>query len=394
MDQKKYNFDEVIDRTGTHCLKFDCLPEGSAPDALSLWVADMDFPCADPILEALHQRIDRKIFGYTSYNNDECKDAVCGWFRKRFDWDVEKDDIMFSPGVVPAIAYLIYALTNEGDGVIIQRPVYYPFTKKIEANGRKVVNNALICEDGAYRMDYEDLERKMADPANKGMIFCSPHNPVGRVWTEEELKRLVDICRKYDKWIISDEIHFDLTRKSVVHHPLLKVAPEYKDRIIVCTAPSKTFNLAGMQTSNIIIPNPEYKKKWNRVVDECFSAASCNPFGLAAIVAAYQDGENWLEQVRDYLDGNVAYVKDFVARHLPKARMADAQGTYLVWLDFREYEADPVKLEQLMQKKAKVALDEGYIFGEEGFGFERINVACARSVLADCMERIRAALEN
>ncbi|MBS6642080.1 MAG: pyridoxal phosphate-dependent aminotransferase [Clostridiaceae bacterium] len=394
MDQKKYNFDEVIDRVGTHCLKFDRLPEGAPADALPLWVADMDFPCADPILDALHARIDRKIFGYTTYDNEEGKAAVCGWFKKRFDWSVDADDIFFSPGVVPAIAYLINALTEEGDGVVIQRPVYYPFTIKIEANGRRVVNNSLIYEDGAYRMDYEDLEMKMSDPLNKGMILCSPHNPAGRVWKEEELKKLVEICQKYDKWIISDEIHFDLTRIGVVHHPLLKIAPEYKDRIIVCTAPSKTFNLAGMHTSNLVISNPEYKKLWMRVANERFSASDCNPFGLTAEIAAYNDGENWLEQVREYLDRNIDYVREFVKQNLPKAKMVEAEGTYLVWIDFNGYEKDPKKLEELMQKKAKVALDEGYIFGEEGAGFERINVACARSVLVDCMERIKAALDN
>ena len=253
----KYNFDEVVDRKGTYSCKLDQMPEGAPSDALSVWVADMDFACAEPIIRALHERIDRKIFGYTIYDNEDLKHAVTGWFRRRYGWEVAKEDVFFSPGVVPALAFLLQALTSEGDGIIIQRPVYYPFTNKINGNNRKIFNSSLIYENGDYRMDYEDLEKKFADEAVKGMILCSPHNPVGRVWTVEELGRLVEIAKKYGKWIISDEIHMDLTRKGVVHTPLLKVAPKYADHIVVCTAPSKTFNLAGMQLSNIVIPNKD-----------------------------------------------------------------------------------------------------------------------------------------
>ena len=389
-----YNFDEWIDRRGTHAVKLEVLPEAAPEDVLSLWVADMDFPCAEPILTALHERIDRKIFGYTGYDNDEVKQAVYSWYQRRFGWEIDKSWMFFSPGVVPAIAFLINALTEEGDGIIIQKPVYYPFGAKIEANKRRVVNNPLIRTGDTYVMDYEDLDRKFADPTVKGMIFCSPHNPVGRVWTEDELKQLVAVARKYNKWIISDEIHCDLTRIGITHHPLMKVAPEYRDQIITCTAPSKTFNMAGMQFSNIIIPNPEYQKLWSGYIDARYSVAMCSPFGLTAIVAAYNEGEEWLEQVRAYIDGNITYIENFVKEHLPKAEMIRCEGTYLVWIDVRNYCNDKERLEEAMLKVAKIALDEGYIFGEEGVGYERINIATSRAVVEDCMKRMKMGLES
>jgi len=387
-----YNFDEILDRKGTYAAKLDALPEGAPKDALSVWVADMDFACAQPILKALHERIDRKIFGYTMYENEELKTAVTGWFKRRYDWDIPKADIFYSPGVVPALAFLLRALTETGDGVIIQRPVYYPFTNKILASKRKIYNSPLLYEDGTYKMDYADLEAKFADQNVRGMILCSPHNPVGRVWTEEELRRLVDIAKKHGKWIISDEIHMDLTRKGVVHTPLLKVAPEYADHLAVCTAPSKTFNLAGMQLSNNIIPNKEWQQKWLAVIDDEFSVSMANPFGIAATIAAYNEGEEWLDQLKDYLDGNIRYVKEFLNEHLPKARMQIPEATYLVWIDLNAYERDPKKLEYIMQNTARIAFDEGYIFGEEGNGFERINIAMPRKQVEECMRRIKAAL--
>lgn len=388
----QYNFDEMNDRKGTYAAKLDALPQGAPADALSVWVADMDFACADPVLKALHDRVDKKIFGYTLYDNDDLKTAVTGWFKRRFDWDIPKADIFYSPGVVPAIAFLLRALSEEGDGIIIQRPVYYPFTNKILASRRKMYNSPLLCEDGTYKMDYADLETKFADENVKGMILCSPHNPVGRVWTKEELRRLVDIAKKYDKWIISDEIHMDLTRQGVVHTPLLKVAPEYADHLVVCTAPSKTFNMAGMQLSNNIIPNREWQQRWLAVIEDEFSVSMANPFGIAATIAAYNEGEEWLEQLKDYLDGNIHYVKEFLNEHLPKARMQIPEATYLVWIDLSEYESDPKKLEYLMQNTARIAFDEGYIFGEEGNGFERINIAMPRQQVEECMRRMKAAL--
>lgn len=391
----KYNFDQIIDRRGTMATKVEKMPEGSAKDALPLWVADMDFPCAEPILKALHERIDRKIFGYTLYNTDECMNAVLGWFKKRYGWEEKAENLFFCPGIVSAYAVLVNLLTKEGDGIVLQRPVYYPFTIKAEKNGRVIVDNPLIYENGTYRIDYEDLDQKMADPANKVLVFCSPHNPAGRVWTEEELRKVVDICKKHDKWIICDEIHCDLIRKGVTFHPILKTAPDYADRIVVCTAPSKTFNLAGMKTSNIVIHNKDLQKQWIDLLDNKLSMGGPSTLGLTAMIAAYTEGEDWLEQVKDYIDGNFAYIDAFLKEHLPKAHMIPSEGTYLAWIDFNGYvHGDAKKLEELMQKKAKVALDEGYIFGAAGNGFERINIAAPRSVIEDCMKRIQSALAD
>lgn len=390
----QYNFDEIIDRGGTFSAKLDAMPEGSEADAISVWVADMDFACAQPILDALHTRIDKKIFGYTLYDNDELSDAVTGWFRRNYDWEIPRKDIFFSPGVVPALAFLLHILTEVGDGVIIQRPVYYPFTNKIIGSGRRICNSPLRYEADGYQMDYDDLEEKFSDPGIKGMIFCSPHNPVGRVWSDAELHKLVAIAKKYNKWIISDEIHMDLTRKGITHTPLVKIDPDYADQIVVCTAPSKTFNMAGMQLSNIIISNEEWQKKWTALVDGEYSMNMANPFGIAATIAAYNEGQEWLDQLRDYLDTNIELTQNYLKQHLPKAKMFAPEATYLVWIDLNAYESDPKQLEYLMQKKAKIAFDEGYIFGEEGKGFERINIAMPKSRVLECLDRMAAALNT
>ncbi len=390
----KYDFDQLIDRSGTQSLKWGSLLAKAESDfaPLSLSVADMDFPCAQPIIDALHRRVERQIFGYSDYNAPEVRAVVQHWYAQRFDWQINAEHIVFSPGVVPAIAFLIHALTAPGDGVIIQRPVYYPFTASIENSGRRVVNNPLRYEHGAYTMDYADLEQKLANPANKGLLLCSPHNPVGRVWTADELRQVVAIAQKYDKWIICDEIHSDLVRRGVQHQPLLKLCPDYAEHIIVCTAPSKTFNLAGMQMSNIIIPNEQYRRKWHAITYNEFGIAMAGPMGIAAMMAAYTEGAGWLEQVLDYVDGNVEFTRQFLEQRLPKAHLVEPEGTYLLWIDLRAYCKDANELERKMLKEAGVVLDEGYIFGEEGIGFERINAACPRSVLQACLERMKSVL--
>lgn len=391
---KQYDFDQIVDRSNTQSLKWDCLPKKAPADTLPLWVADMDFPCAQPIIEAIHKRADRLIFGYSNYNSAEVKQPVLDWYQRRFGWKIDAAQMVFSPGVVPAIAFLLHILTEPGDGVIIQRPVYYPFSGKIESSGRRVVNNALTYENGAYSINFDDLEQKMADPQNKGMILCNPHNPVGRVWSAQELRKVVEIAHNYDKWIIADEIHSDLVRQGIVHQPLLKLCPEYQKRIIVCTAPSKTFNLAGLQISNIIIPNPEYRRRWGQITSSEFSIAMANPLSLAAMTAAYTEGEDWLNQVNAYIDENIRFTHQFLQQHLPKAYLVEPQGTYLIWIDLRAYCADAQELERLILEEAGVALDEGYIFGSEGIGFERINAACPRAILKACLERITGVLTS
>ena len=391
----KYNFDEIIDRSGTSATKMESLPKGCPDDALPLWVADMDFACAEPILKALHERIDKKIFGYTMYDTDECLGAVVNWYKKRYGWEEKKENLFFCGGIVSAYAVLLNLLTKEGEGVVIQRPIYYPFTMKANSNGRQIVDSPLIYADGNYTIDFDDLDKKMAEPNNKVLVFCSPHNPAGRVWTEEEIRKVVDICKKYDKWIICDEIHCDLLRCGMTFHPILKVAPDYADRIAVCTAPSKTFNLAGMKTSNIVIHNKELQAAWKDLIGGKLSMNGAGTLGLTAMIAAYNEGEEWLEQLMEYLDGNFAYIDAFLKEHLPKAHMVPSEGTYLAWIDFNGYvDGDAEKLEEIMQKKARVALDEGYIFGDAGRGFERINIATPRSVVEDCMDRILRAFKE
>ena len=391
----KYNFDEIIDRSGTSATKMESLPKGCPDDALPLWVADMDFACAEPILKALHERIDKKIFGYTMYDTDECLGAVLNWYKKRYGWEEQKENLFFCGGIVSAYAVLLNLLTKEGEGVVIQRPIYYPFTMKANSNGRQIVDSPLIYADGNYTIEFDDLDKKMAEPNNKVLVFCSPHNPAGRVWTEEEIRKVVDICKKYDKWIICDEIHCDLLRCGMTFHPILKVAPDYADRIAVCTAPSKTFNLAGMKTSNIVIHNKELQAAWKELIGGKLSMNGAGTLGLTAMIAAYNEGEEWLEQLKEYLDGNFAYIDAFLKEHLPKAHMVPSEGTYLAWIDFNGYvNGDAEKLEEIMQKKAKVALDEGYIFGDAGRGFERINIATPRSVVEDCMNRILKAFKE
>ena len=391
----KYNFDEIIDRSGTSATKMESLPKGCPDDALPLWVADMDFACAEPILKALHERIDKKIFGYTMYDTDECLGAVLNWYKKRYGWEEQKENLFFCGGIVSAYAVLLNLLTKEGEGVVIQRPIYYPFTMKANSNGRQIVDSPLIYADGNYTIDFDDLDKKMAEPNNKVLVFCSPHNPAGRVWTEEEIRKVVDICKKYDKWIICDEIHCDLLRCGMTFHPILKVAPDYADRIAVCTAPSKTFNLAGMKTSNIVIHNKELQAAWKELIGGKLSMNGAGTLGLPAMIAAYNEGEEWLEQLKEYLDGNFAYIDAFLKEHLPKAHMVPSEGTYLAWIDFNGYvDGDAEKLEEIMQKKARVALDEGYIFGDAGRGFERINIATPRSVVEDCMDRILKAFKE
>lgn len=391
----KYHFDELINRKNTGCVKWDKAFPECDKEILPLWVADMDFPCADAIQQALETKVKEQIYGYHTGFTPVYRNAVCHWFAKRFDWNIDPDTIFYAGGVVPAIAYLLEIMSEEGDGIVISTPVYYPFRKKIEATKRVVVENPLINEHGYYRIDFDDLEEKMARKDVKGMILCSPHNPVGRIWSKEELLNVVSIAKKYDKWIISDEIHCDLVQKDYKHTPLLKLAPEEKDRIVVCTAPSKSFNLAGLQNSNIIICNKEWQKQWTSYVIERLSLSGPNSFAIAATMAAYteSDSETWLQDVNTYVDDNDAFATNYIQEHLPEAIVSPRQGTYLLWVDVRAYCEDEKDLEEKMIKEGLI-LDEGYLFGEAGKGFERINLACPRSIVEACVKRLCEALQK
>ena len=385
----KYNFDEVIDRKGTHAVKVERLPKGADKDSLSLWIADMDFACAEPILKALHERIDRKIFGYTMYDADECMDAVTGWMKKRYGWNESRENLFFCPGVVAAYAALINLLTEPGDGIVLQRPIYYPFTNKANSNGRIPVDNALIYENGAYRIDFEDLDRKMADPANKVLVVCSPHNPTGRVWTEDELKKTVEICKKYDKWIICDEIHCDLIRRGVTFTPIMNVAPEYADRIVVCTAPSKTFNLAGLIGSYHIVYNPWWRDRIKKESSLCHYN-SMNVLSMHALIGAYRpEGYEWADELCETLTGNVDFACDYIAKHFEGVHVTKPEGTYMLFVDCTDWCAAHGKTIQDVEKACwavGAAVQDGVMF--HGPCHLRINLASPRARIEEAFHRM------
>jgi len=388
-----YDFDEIISRKSTNSVKWEFIPAGDdtvEDKLLPLWIADMDFACASPIIEDMKKRVDHRIFGYSSPYTDNYLSAVVNWFDKRSDWKINKDDIVVAPGVVPALGILIRALTSARDGIIIQKPVYYPFTNLILNNDRKVINNPLIQDGNAYKIDFEDLEKKAKDASTKMLILCNPHNPVGRVWNENELIRLAEICLKNDVLIISDDIHCDLIRETSRYIPLSKLNPD--KHIITCTSASKSFNLAGMQVSNIVIKDKAMRKEWEKEAMGKCGLFGSNALGIVATQSAYSKGEEWLNQANRYIDRNLEFVGEFVSKHFPKARYSIPEGTYFAWIDFRDYGHSIEDLEKMMIYKAHVALDEGYIFGHEGDGFERINVACPRPILKQCLEQIASVL--
>ena len=391
----QYNFDQILDRTHTKSLKYDfAVKRGKPADVLPFWVADMDFEIPPELKQILLDRVNHGVFGYTE-SDDEYFEVLQNWFTTRFNWTPDRKWLVKTPGIVFALAMAVRAFTKEGEGVLINQPVYYPFSMVIDDNDRRLINVPLIKGDEKYTIDFEGIERAIVEENVTLFLLCNPHNPVGRVWTEDELKRLGDICIKHNVLIVSDEIHADFVWKGHTHKVFADLGESYAEHCIVCTAPSKTFNLAGMKTSNIVIHNKELQKKWKDYVNGSLSMDGASALGMTAMIAAYTEGEEWLEQLKDYLDGNFAYIDEYLKKYLPKAHLVKAEGTYLAWLDLNGYvDRDEKKLEELMQKKAKVALDEGYIFGDEGRGFERINVASPRSVIEECMNRIRTAFEE
>ena len=391
----KYNFDEVIDRTNYHSVKWDELKTkfGDIPnDVLPMWVADMEFRSPKPVIEAIKKAAEHGIYGYTS-RPDSYYQAIIDWMERRHNWKVKKDWLAFSPGIVPALSLIIRAFTQPGDKVVVQPPVYYPFFKVIENNGCHVVNNSLKLSNKKYFMDWEDLERKVDDPRVKLLILCSPHNPVGRVWQKEELIILGEICLEHNIIVVSDEIHADILFKGYKHTPFASISPAFAHHSITCTAPSKTFNLAGLQTSTIIIPNKKYYKIYGNILDS-LTLDENNVFGLVALEAAYRYGEEWLEQLLSYLNENLKFLMKYFKERIPKIKVIKPEGTYLVWLDCRQLGLSTKDLNNFMIKKAGVALDDGYWFGIEGKGFMRMNIACPRSFLEEGLKRIESAVNS
>ena len=387
------DFDTVPNRRGTNCFKYDFAREMGMPeDVLPLWVADMDFPTAPAVLERLHTLAEHGIFGYTGVK-DAYFSAVHNWYAQRFGWETQRSWLVTTPGVVFAIAIAIRAFTQKGDAILIQQPVYYPFADKVTENDRQLVVNPLILKNGRYEMDFADMERKIADNHVKMLLLCSPHNPVGRVWTKEELLRVGEICQKYGVLVVSDEIHADFTYAGHTHRVFASVKSEFADFTITCTAPSKTFNLAGLQNSNIFIPNRQLWHAYKKELSAC-GCGGTNCMGMAACQAAYEAGADWLEQLKQYLAGNLAYVRQFLREKLPDIALIEPEGTYLVWLDLRKLGLTEQQQRQLIVQDAKLWLDTGTLFGQGGEGFERINIACPRATIEQAMQRLERAVHK
>ena len=390
---KREDFDRKTDRHGTMSLKYDFnIQRGKPADALQLWVADMDWGCPECVREALGKAVSEGIFGYTEAD-EEYYQILTGWFEKHYGWKAEAEWVIKTPGVVFALAQAVKAFTEPGDGVLIQSPVYYPFYEVIRDNDRRIVENPLKLQNGHYEMDFEDLEKKLADEKIRLMFLCSPHNPVGRVWTEKELRKLGDLIRKYEVILISDEIHCDLVRPGFVHHVFSEAVPEAADQVLICTAPSKTFNLAGLQVSNIFIKNPALRAKLKKEIDRA-GYSQLNMAGLIACKAAYQGGEEWLENCKAYLWENLDYLRSFVEQHLDGVHLIEPEGTYFAWLDFGGTGLSQAELKDLILNKAKLWLDDGDIFGKTGYGFERLAYACQRSTLEEALHRLEKAWNN
>ncbi len=387
------DFDKVIERRGTDSLKYDCAERrGKAADILPMWVADMDFQTSSFILEALKKRAEHGIFGYTEAGEAYHR-ALESWLQNHHGLKISEEWVVKTPGVVFALAMAVRAFTDIGDPVLIQQPVYYPFSEVIRDNGRSVVSSDLVLKDGRYEMDFVDFENRIRDEKIKLFILCSPHNPVGRVWTDAELKKICDICLKYGVILVSDEIHEDFVFPGHKHIPALNADPRIKESVVICTSPSKTFNLAGLQLANILIPSLKLRTKFKKEVAAA-GYSQQNSFGIEACRAAYESGDEWHRKVCEYIFENLCFMKEYLAKKLPKVRVIEPEGTYLIWMDFNEVEPDYCKLSRKISEEAGVWLDDGAIFGKCGEGFERINIAVPRTTLEEGLARICSVFEG
>lgn len=386
-------FDTVIDRRNTNSLKHDFAVENGLPaDVMPMWVADMDFKAPDCVLEAIQNSVNHGIFGYSDLKGD-FYEAVAGWFKRHFGWTPEKEWLVYTPGVVFALATAVRAYTEKGEGVIIQPPVYYPFYNVIRNNDRKIIESPLVYKDGKYTIDFEDFENKVRDNNVKLFILCSPHNPVCRVWTEDELKKLGEICLKYNLHVVSDEIHCDFTYEGHPHHIFLETVPALKERTVMCTAPSKTFNIAGLQTSAIWIPGEDARAKFRKEIDVSGYTVPAN-VGVVAFKAAYNGGDEWYEACWSYIKENLVYVRSFLEENIPEIKLVEPEGTYFAWLDCSGLGLSKEELNDLIINKAKLWLDAGDIFGEIAEQFQRVVLACPRETLRKAMESLKNAVDG
>lgn len=384
----KYNFDELVPRRGSNSYKWD---SAGSEDVLPMWVADMDFCTAPAVVEALRKRVEHGIFGYvkvpTAYY-----DAIGDWFKRRHSWRVEKDWILFTTGVVPALSAIIKALTHPGDKVLVQTPVYNCFFSSIRNDECEMVANPLIYRNGAYSIDFDDLEKKAADPRVKLLLLCNPHNPAGRVWTRQELTRIGEICLKNDVFVVADEIHCELVYPGHQYIPFASISEDFLHSSVTCTSPSKAFNLAGLQVANIFAANPAVRKKIDKALN-VNEVCEINPFAVEALIAAYNEGEEWLEELRQYLLGNYNYLKRFFEEQLPQFPVLALEGTYLVWVDCSVLKQSSEEIVKMLLEKEMLWVNEGSMYGEAGDGFIRINIACSRQLLIEGLNRIARTLK-
>lgn len=388
----EFDFDNVLERNGTGSRKWDGVKEVFGAEVLPLWIADMDFSSPPAVTKALLDRAAHPIYAYNT-QEESLYEAIIDWNKRRHGWEISRECLILTPGVVPALTLSLYAFTQEGEGVIIQPPVYPPFFELVKDNGREVVENPLRLQNGRYEIDFSDLEAKMADPKNKLLLFCSPHNPTGRVWSREELTAVAELARRYSVTVLADEIHSDIVYGSRRHLPLASLETAVAENVVTFMAASKTFNVAGLNLSYVAVPCPEKRKKLDEWIGRLHLRRN-NLFGVLATEAAYRAGDVWLDELLHYLEDNAEYAVRFLQSRLPEVSMVKPEGTYLLWLDFRRYFADSCELDRFMVQEAKVGLNSGRSFGLQGDGFVRLNIATSRSILREALERIERALKK
>jgi len=393
----KYDFDQICSRENTDCSKWDGREKVfGTDDIIPMWVADMDFPTAKPIVEAIQERATHEFFGYTDPGKGLIE-AIVERMEKKYGWRIEPEWIVFTPGVIPAINVAIRSIARPGDEIILQEPIYYPFFNAIRQNGCQTITNELKFTNGNYEMDFDDLERLFQPRAGMGsvqsriksVILCNPHNPLGRLWNKEELTQLGEIVIGNNAIVISDEIHCELLFKGQKHTPFAAISEEFEQNSITCMAPSKTFNLAGLEASSIIIPNKKLRDRYN---ESRVGVNVPNLFGLTAMEAAYRYGDEWLEQVLDYIEDNLNYTLEYFENNIPQIKVIKPQATYLLWLDCRSLGMDDITLRDFIRETVKVGMDDGFLFGAGGSGFQRMNIACPRSILQEALQRIEIAV--
>jgi len=386
-----YNFDQIIQRRGTGCVKWDTAECG--PDTIPMWVADMDFRVADPILDAVRLRVEHGVFGYTEVG-DAYYHALTDWFARRHQWTIQREWVIYTTGVVPAISAVIKALTLPGDKILIQSPVYNCFFSSIRNNGCGVEDNALVYENGTYHIDFDDFERKASDPKVRAFLLCNPHNPAGRVWSREEMERMNDICLRHHVRVIADEIHCELVMPGHQYIPFASISPACEENAIVCNSPSKSFNIAGLQIANIICSNPFIRERIDRAIN-INEICDVNPLGVEAFIAAYNESEDWIDQLCIYLNGNYEALADYFGQHHPQLTVTRLEGTYLVWLNISATGMDSDTLTKKLLEEGDVLVNSGMMYGEDtGRDFIRINIACPRSRMLEGLRRMSKVLDH